>query len=781
VTAAARHDNLTRETIEAALFSIDPDLPRDKWARIGMALKSELGDGAFNLFDAWSKTASRGYDAKECAATWKSIRQGGGVNIGTLIWEAQQNGFQLGDDRPTLDADAIAKRRAEREAEERAAAALLRKQQGEAAKLANLTWEAAKPASHDHPYLRAKGVRSHGLQLGEWPLVNDAGEVWKRVPDALLIPILDVANGKVISLQGILVDFDGGIQKRYLRNGRKRGGFHMIGTPPTAGEPLVFCEGYATGATIHELTGWCVVVTFDAPNLPVVAEAMREKFPQAAFIIAADNDQFTTKPDGTPVNPGMDYAKRAAQNTRACIVAPQFASVDGEPTDWNDLAQREGDAAAHAQLLNNPVTAARAAAGAIVDQPVAGPPVNDNVDYFTPLPDVGGKGKPLATIENLAEIAGRLGVTIRYNVIAKDTEILIPGEQFMKDTRRGASLARLKSQCIKFGMPTEPLGDYLLYLSDQNPFNPVMQWITSKPWDGRSRFDDLLDTVGLREDFDPLLWKLLLRRWLISAVAAACKPTGFWSKGVLVFQGDQSLGKTSWFRMLVPDELRELIKVDAMIDPSNKDSVISAVSHWLVEIGELDGTLRRADIARLKGFISQDVDLFRRPYARTEEQFQRRTVFFASVNPEQFLGDDTGNVRFWTIPAVRLDLAHGIDMQQLWAEVYTWFEAGERWWLQPNEEAQLEARNADHAQAHPVEEIIFAKYGAAPDHVRREPRTATQVLLNIGFDKPTRDQQTSAANALRKLFGKPKKTKAGRFYMVPMDLDDGRLDDDRPF
>lgn len=742
-----------------------------------MALKSELGEQGWPLFDAWSATASRGYDPKECASTWKSIRAGGGVNIGTLIYEAQQNGFQLRDDRATLDADAIARRRAEREAEHKAAEAALRKQQGDAAKLANLTWDASVPANDSHPYLRGKAVRAHGLGIGEWPLVNDDGEVWRRVPDALLIPIIDVANGKIISLQGILLDVDGSIQKRYLRNGRKRGGFHMIGTPPAAaGAPLVFCEGYATGATIHELTGWCVVVTFDAANLPVVAEALRPKFPQAAFIIAADNDAFTTKADGTPYNPGMDYAKRAADATRGCLIAPRFADTDGQPTDWNDLAAREGPDAARAQLLDNPVSAAANPGAIAIDQGGGGVPVNDNVDYFTPLPDVGGKGKPLATIENLAEIIDRLQVTIRYNVIAKDTEILIPGEQFLQDTRRGASMARLKSQCVKFGMPTEPLGEYLLYLSDQRPYNPVMQWINSRPWDGQSRFRDLLATVQTREDFDRQLWELLLRRWLVSAVAAACKPVGFWSKGVLVFQGDQSLGKTSWFRALLPPDLRELIKVDATIDPSNKDSVISAVSHWLVEIGELDGTLRKADIARLKGFISQDVDLFRRPYARTEEQFQRRTVFFASVNPEQFLADETGNVRWWTIPAAALNVEHGIDMQQLWAEVFTWYEAGEKWWLLPQEEARLEARNADHAQAHPVEEMIFARYANAPSYAAIKPMTATQVLLAIGFDKPTRDQQTNAAAALRKLFGKPRKTNAGRFYDVPDVSSDSLVD-----
>lgn len=769
----ARDDNLTLETIEAALFSISADLSRDRWARIGMALKAELGEAGFALFNSWSATATRSYNAKDCADTWRSIRPDGGVGIGTLIFEAQQNGFHLNDNRPTLTAEQVEQRRREREAERKAADDKRRRQQGEAAKLANLTWDASTPANDAHPYLQGKRVRAHGLRIGEWPLLNDKGEVWRKLPDALLIPILDVANGKLISLQAVYRDDEGAIQKRYLRGGRKRAGFHMIGLPPSAGEPLVLTEGYATGATIHQLTGWPVIVCFDAPNLPVVAEAMRGKVPQAAFLIAADNDQWTKL--GDIENPGLHYAKRAADATRGCLLVPQFADTSTKPTDWNDLATLEGDAVARAQLLNNPVTARASAGGIIVDQPAVGVPANENIDYFTPLPFVGGRGgKPLSTIENLSEVLDRLGVTVRYNMIAKDTEILIPGETHLADNQRGASLARVESECAKFGMPTEKLGGFLLYLSDQNPFNPVTQWITSRPWDGRTRFPDLLATVQTRPGFDRDLWELLLRRWLISAVAAAFKPSGFWSKGVLVFQGAQSLGKTAWFRALLPDGLRDLIKVDATIDPNNKDSIISAVSHWLVELGELDGTLRKADIARLKGFISQDVDKFRRPYARVEEGFQRRTVFFASVNPEQFLADDTGNVRWWTIPVTGLKVDHGIDMQQLWSEVHQWFEASEKWWLSPGEEARLEAGNSRHEQADPVAELILARYGGATG-TAREPMTATQVLLAIGFDKPTKAHLNCAAKVLRGLFGEPRRTGKGAFFDIPTN------DPDRPF
>ena len=776
MTAAARHDDLTFETIRSALLSIDANLSRQEWARVGMALKSELGDSGFSLFDEWSRTDREGYNERAAKETWKSINPGGGVNIGTLIYRAQQAGWTFDDDAPRLDAAQVAARQPEREAERKAADAAKRKAQGDAAKLANLTWEAAEPAGDQHPYLLAKRVRAHGLGLGGWPVVDDNGAVVKTLSGALLLPIMDAKNGKIISLQGYLLDMDGAVQKRYLRHARKSGGCHMIGTPPAAGGIVVFCEGYATGATIHELTGWCVVVAFDAPNLPVVAELMREQMTQAAFVIAADNDQWSKL--GDIQNPGLHYAQRAAANTRACVVAPQFTDLTGEPTDWNDLAVREGGDVARAQLMAVPVAGV---VGPKTDVAPAVGPVNDNVDYFTPLPFVGGKGKPLATIENLAEIMNRLGVTVRYNMIAKTSEVLIPGETNLSDNRAGASLARVKSECAKFGMSTETLGDFLLYLSDKNAFNPVAEWITSKPWDGVSRFSELLATIQAANRFPRSLLEMLVRRWLISAVAAAVKPSGFWSKGVLVFQGDQSLGKTSWFRALVPDELRELIKVDAAIDPANKDTIISAVSHWLVELGELDGTLRKADIARLKGFISQDIDEFRRPYARIEERFPRRTAFFASVNPEAYLGDDTGNVRWWTIPVRELDLEllAAIDKQQLWAEVLAWFEGGERWWLVPQEEALLEASNIDHQQADPVEELIQAKYGAEDDRASRAAMTATQVLLAIGYDRPTKAQLNTASIYLRKLFGPSRKSRAGRVFNLP-DVTNG-YHNDAPF
>ncbi len=116
-------------------------------------------------------------------------------------------------------------------------------------------------------------------------------------------------------------------------------------------------------------------------------------------------------------------------------------------------------------------------------------------------------------------------------------------------------------------------------------------------------------------DYPPDLKRTLMHKWFRSAVAAIFTPSGFSARGVLVLQGPQAAGKTSWVRALISDPaLREsVLRLDHHLDGSSKDTVITAVTHWIVEIGELDSSFRK-DIARLKGLITSDTDKVRLPY-----------------------------------------------------------------------------------------------------------------------------------------------------------------------
>lgn len=272
-------------------------------------------------------------------------------NVKTAPWtEEQRQAYR----------ERVARERAEKDAAEKA-------RYEQAAAHANQIWDASQPANDDHPYLLRKGVKAHGLRLGAWELVDqETGEVRVISDKALLVPICDRTR-KIHSLQGIFpskLESMGNRDKDYLKGGAKRGLFHTIGTKPVAheGKPVfVLCEGYATGSSIHECTGHLVLVCFDAGNLPVVAEAiqsrMLEQGREVVILIAADNDRWTLKP---VENPGVYHAKNAAKAVSGLVAIPDFIDLSGEPTDFNDLHQREGAEAvanAIAEALNTPAEA----------------------------------------------------------------------------------------------------------------------------------------------------------------------------------------------------------------------------------------------------------------------------------------------------------------------------------------------------------------------------------------------------------------------------------------
>ena len=190
-----------------------------------------------------------------------------------------------------------------------------------AKKSAHRIWEKATIPS-GHPYLANKQVPAIGIKQSE---------------DMLIVPAKD-QDGELWTLQRIFENGD----KKFLFGGEKKGLFFTI---PGNGQ-LYICEGYATGATIHQATGGTVIVAFDAGNLKRVAKAIRKKHPTASITICADNDILK------PGNPGVTKAESAGKEINAMVVVPQFEKISEELSDFNDLARSQGIKAVQAQLVN---------------------------------------------------------------------------------------------------------------------------------------------------------------------------------------------------------------------------------------------------------------------------------------------------------------------------------------------------------------------------------------------------------------------------------------------
>lgn len=355
------------DKIQSALGFVQPH-DRDVWVKVGMAVHAELGEDGFWLWDNWSQGAES-YHAASAKSVWKSFRRGK-VGIGTLFYAAKQNGWAWDKPEKRLTAAEVEAMKQASRLKAEAAAAEKAREQAAAADLAAAIWNEAQPAT-EHPYLTRKGVKAHGLRVGKWDVVNhETGEIRTITPLALLVPIKD-RTGRIHSLQAIYPRKVGDRDKDYLKSGAKAGHFHAIGKPKEhdGRKVWVLAEGYATGASLHECTGHAVLVCFDAGNLLPVAASIRERQSDALILIAADDDRWTRKPDGTPYNPGVKAATEAAQEVGGHLAVPRFASLDGEPTDWNDLHQREGSVPVIEQIFK----ALKAGPIAIEEDPAAEP------------------------------------------------------------------------------------------------------------------------------------------------------------------------------------------------------------------------------------------------------------------------------------------------------------------------------------------------------------------------------------------------------------------------
>lgn len=379
------------------------------------------------------------------------------------------------------------------------------------------------------------------------------------------------------------------------------------------------------------------------------------------------------------------------------------------------------------------------------------------------------EGYPLCTLENMRILLDRLEYVVRYNVIKKSIEILIPGAGFSRDNRDNAAIAHVLSECEKVRMSTKHVAQFLITLADENPYNPVATWIESRPWDGVSRLDEFCATVRTADK--EALKRKLLRKWLLQGVAAAFSPDGIAGQGILTFVGPQNIGKTTWFQRLAPPDL-DVVLTGHTLDTKSKDSVFIALSFWIVELGEVDATMRKSDISALKSFITQLMDKIRRPYAATESSFGRRTVFGATVNDAMYLYDATGNRRFWSLEVEGFVLDHAIDMQQLWAEVLELWRSGEAFVLDQAEVAELNEHNEAFTVVDPVEERLLGGF-AWQAVTGWEWITATDALARVGITDAHKSQTIAASRVLRRVNGGQKKKSNGRvLFAVPVAVED---------
>ena len=201
-----------------------------------------------------------------------------------------------------------------------------------ATELVRKFWESAKKPPTNHPYLEKKGIT-------DVPVLRSAVDPKTNEP-MLLIPMRNV-DGELVCLQRIWPD---STRRQMWQPGGCRGLYDTIGAKHyRETKTLHVCEGWTTGWSIHLATKSAVIVAFFDGGLKTVGKIIKKKYPEARIVICADNDRWKPVPrDGKDVNPGVYAARAAAKELGADLAIPEFENLDNEPTDFDDLRQREG-------------------------------------------------------------------------------------------------------------------------------------------------------------------------------------------------------------------------------------------------------------------------------------------------------------------------------------------------------------------------------------------------------------------------------------------------------
>ena len=385
---------------------------------------------------------------------------------------------------------------------------------------------------------------------------------------------------------------------------------------------------------------------------------------------------------------------------------------------------------------------------------------NHNQDFI-----INKNGKKIVCLHNTRIILERLEIELYYDDIKKRS-IMKSSNNIYNGFLSDYHAIKILDFALTFGymISKNKCIDHLLTLAKDNAVNKVSLFFEQvrEKWDGVSRLEEVFNTLNSRTDRDLAL--AYFKTWCIQAVRLAENSNGKMNQEhVLVLQGGQGAGKTSWFKQLFSPIGLEYFKEGLDLNPDNKDSVLECVSHFAVELGELDATMKHEQ-AKLKAFITRSWDEVRKPFDRLSELTPRQTVLCATVNEPEFLKDKTGNRRYGVIKTGdTIERLNNIDLIQFWGEIATLSSNGESHMLTNEEKEKQRIENSDFETMNEAEIRVETNFiWGTPKHLWKE-RTSAHICEVIGMSKMSKN----VGQALRKKGCEDFRKGNQRIWLVP--------------
>jgi len=268
------------------------------------------------------------------------------------------------------------------------------------------------------------------------------------------------------------------------------------------------------------------------------------------------------------------------------------------------------------------------------------------------------------TINNFMVTIGAL-YDIRFNELTGCVEI--NGKQYLKQIE-STIFNEIETKFHIYS--AEKMRNAIDALAWENRFHPVRDYLESRKgkFNGKSQVETIFTYYFGTPDSKYV--RAVARKMLVAMAKRAMEP-GCEARFMVVLNGPQEIGKSTFFRMLSKGWFSDSFKLTDMKDKTGSEKINSS---WIIEIPELQG-MRKTSIETIKAFISQRSDIYRPAWGRGVTKYDRQSVFVGTTNAETgYLLDTTGNSRFWPIntPTRLVDY---IDVDQLWSEVMDiWYD-----------------------------------------------------------------------------------------------------------
>lgn len=315
----------------------------------------------------------------------------------------------------------------------------------------------------------------------------------------------------------------------------------------------------------------------------------------------------------------------------------------------------------------------------------------------------------------------------RYEVRRGDAEWTNLTDEFASDLR--SQIERLHNLRYSF----DYLERELRVIARRHSFHPVRSYLSSLHWDDRPRIDDLLSTYA---GCDPSEYTAEVGRCFMLAAVARIMDPGCKFDQMMILEGKQGSGKSSFLRALCPDESWFTDRVELTGDQGR--FIEGVTGRWIVEIPEMSG-FSRADMDRVKSLLSAQNDHHRLAYARSTTELPRQCVLTGSTNEKEYLRDQTGNRRFWPLATGTIDVEKlKADRDQLWAEAVKRYKSGEAWMMRQEVWASAASEQAARTAPDAIAETLSDLLGGFDSH--RIATSSLRTLLGIEAARCTTDQ-----------------------------------------